>query len=126
MPKFRVLIADEFVGWRRYVYTKLQGYPEFRVVGEAADGLDAIQKSQELQPDLILLEVSLPEINGIEVSRRVCGILPATTILFVSTIDSPKVMREALRASPCTRGYILKSEAGSDLVPAMKAVTRSR
>ena len=75
LEKCRVLIVDDFAGWRRYIHTVLQAYPGFLVVGEAGDGPDAIRKSQDLLPDLVLLDIGLPEINGLEVARRICRML---------------------------------------------------
>jgi DNA-binding NarL/FixJ family response regulator len=124
MARIRVLIVDDFAGWRRYVETELQEHPEFLVVGEAHDGLEAIQKSQELLPDIILLDIGLPKLNGIEAARRLCMILPQTKILFVSADRSPNVVRKALGSGPCIGGFVLKSSAGHDLLPAMQAITQ--
>ena len=126
MAKVRVLIVDDFPGWRRYVRTKLQACPEFLVVGEAEDGMDALRKSQELHPDLVLLDVGLPKLNGIEAARRLCRILPKIRILFVSAEESPSTIRRALVSGPCARGYVLKSSAGCDLLPAMQATMERR
>src|SRR5689334_9996952 len=107
MARVRVLIVDDFPGWRRYVETELQGDSEFLVVGEAYDGLDAINKSQELLPDVVLLDIGLPKLNGIEVARRLCTLLPETKILFVSAEKSSSIVRTALGSGPCIRGYVL-------------------
>jgi len=118
----RILIADDFPAWRHCVLTLLEPIPEFQIVGEAADGLEAVRKSHELQPDLILLDISLPKMNGIEVARQICRATPSATILFVGENRCPAVIDEALRTGPCTHGYVLKSAAAWDLLPAMRAV----
>jgi len=122
----RILIVDDFQSWRRFVSSMLQDNPEFLVIGEASDGLEAVQKSEELQPDLILLDVGLPRLNGIEAARRICAIAPGATILFVSENQSQSVAQEAMRTGACTRGYVVKSDAARDLLPALKAVMQDK
>lgn len=104
----------------------LQDNPEFQIICEAADGLEAVQKSEELQPDLILLDIGLPKLNGLEAARRICAIAPGSKILFVSENQCPTLAQEALRASQCARGYVVKSDAATELLPAMAAVMKHR
>jgi len=104
----------------------LQDNPEFQIIGEAADGLEAVQKSEELQPDLILLDIGLPKLNGLEAARRMCAVAPGSKILFVSENQCPTLAREALRISRCARGYVVKSDGASELLPAMQAVMQGR
>ncbi len=104
----------------------LQERPEFQIIGEASDGLDAVRKSAELQPDLILLDIGLPELNGIEAARRICESAPGSTILFVSENQCPTVVREALRIGACARGYVVKSSAADELLPALEAVIKDK
>lgn len=104
----------------------LQDHPVFQIVGEAADGLEAIQKSEELQPGVVLLDIGLPKLNGIEVARQIGAIAPDSRILFVSENQCPAVVQEALRSSACARGYLVKSDACSDLLPALEAATQDQ
>ena len=76
MASVRILIVDDNEPWRRMVFTLLQEHPNWLVIGEASDGLEAVQKSQQLQPDLILLDIGLPGLNGIEAARQICEIAP--------------------------------------------------
>jgi two-component system, NarL family, nitrate/nitrite response regulator NarL len=126
LAPIRILVVDDFQSWRRLISAMLQDNPEFQIVGEAADGLEAVQKSEELQPDLILLDIVLPQLNGLEATRRICAIAPGSTILFVSENQCPTLAQEALRASRCARGYVVKSDAASELLPAMEAVIQGR
>ena len=86
MDKFpiRVLVVEDYEPWRRYFSTALQKQPELQAIGEVSDGLEAVQKAQELQPDLILLDIGLPSLNGLEVARRIRKVSRASKILFVS------------------------------------------
>jgi DNA-binding NarL/FixJ family response regulator len=95
-----------------------------QIICEASDGLEAVLKAEELQPDLILLDVGLPGLNGIEVAKRVRKLSPGSTILFVSQESSADLVREALAVG--ARGYVVKTDAGSELLPAVDAVLQGR
>jgi DNA-binding NarL/FixJ family response regulator len=97
-----------------------QKRPRLRIVGEASDGLEAVQKAQELQPDLILLDIGLPMLNGIEAARRIRELSPKSKILYVSEDRSLDFVEEALRTGAA--GYVVKSDAGSELLSAVDAV----
>jgi len=116
----RVLVVEDFEPWRRFISSTLQKQPELEISGQISDGLEAVRQAQELQPDLILLDIGLPTINGIEAARRIREVSPASKILFVSETRSPEIAEEALNAG--AGGYVLKSDAASDLLPAIKAV----
>lgn len=119
-PRTRVLVVDDYEPWCRFVGSTFQEYPEFLIVGEASDGLAAVEKAKELQPDLILLDIGLPGLNGIEAARRIRELAPTSKILFVSENRSQQIVKEAL----CTGagGYLVKSDAGRELMPAIRAV----
>jgi DNA-binding NarL/FixJ family response regulator len=119
---FRVLVVDDFERWCRQICSMLQKLAELQVVGEASDGLEAVQRARDLQPDLILLDVGLPGINGIEAARRIRELSPTTKILFVSEGSSPDVAEAALGTG--ARGYVIKSDAGTELLPAVESVLR--
>jgi DNA-binding NarL/FixJ family response regulator len=120
----RVLVVDDYEPWRRYVSSTLQKQPRLQVVGEASDGLEAVKKAEELQPDLILLDIGLPTLNGIEAARRIRKVSPMSKILFLSQNYSLDVAAEAL--STGASGYIVKSNAASDLPAAVEAALRGK
>jgi DNA-binding NarL/FixJ family response regulator len=97
----------------------LEGQSGAQVIGEAADGWEAVQKAQMLKPDLVVLDVGLPNLNGIEAANRIRQALPSTTILFLTAMKYEDVVIAALRIG---QGYVLKSDAVTDLLPAVAAV----
>ena len=120
MPTPNVLIVDDYEPWRRQVCSILQAQPELRVVAEAADGLEAVQKAQELQPDLILLDMGLPNLNGLEAAERICQVAPEAAIIFLTQNSDKDMVRAAL--STGAQGYVLKIDAGTELLPAVAGV----
>jgi DNA-binding NarL/FixJ family response regulator len=116
----RVLVVDDFEPFRRFVCSTLAQIPDLQVIGEVSDGLEAVRKAQELQPDVILMDLGLPTLNGIEAARRIRGLSPESKILFLSENRSWDIAEEAL--STGARGYVVKSDAGSELLPAVEAV----
>ena len=124
MSSVRVLVVEDYEPFRRFVCSTLARRPEMHVVGEATDGLEAVQKAEELQPDLILLDVGLPTLNGIEAARRIRTVSPESKILFVSQESSADVVQEALRLG--AMGYVAKTQAGIDLLAAVEAVCQGR
>jgi DNA-binding NarL/FixJ family response regulator len=93
--------------------------PELQVIGEASDGLEAVQICQELRPDIVLLDVGLPRLSGLEAARQMRVLSPDSKILFLSAIPNPDVIREALRIGAA--GYVVKADAGRDLFSAVRA-----
>ena len=87
------------------------------IVGEAGDGLEAVQKAQELKPDLILLDIGLPSLNGIEVAKRIRQVAPNAGIIFLTLNSDKEMVRAALNTG--AQGYVLKTDAGRDLLPAL-------
>lgn len=118
----RVLIVDDLELFRRFLCSELSREPELQVVSEATDGLEAVRRAEELQPDLILLDVGLPRMSGIEAARQIRKLCPYSKILFVSQQTSSDVVQAALDTG--ARGYLVKADAGSQLVSAVHAVLR--
>jgi DNA-binding NarL/FixJ family response regulator len=118
----RVLVVDDFAAWRLFVASRIQKEPQLEIIAEASDGLEAIEKAQELQPDLILLDIGLPTLNGIEAASRIHEIARGARILFVSQSDDAELVRAAL--SNGARGYILKTDAEDELLPGIGVVMR--
>jgi len=118
----RVLVVDDYEPWRRFFCSTLRKRPELQVIGEASDGLDAVHRAQELQPDLILLDIGLPRLSGIEAARRIREVSPKSKILFASDDRSPYVAKEVLSTGAV--GYVVKMDAVRELLLAVETVLR--
>ena len=121
---FQVLLVDDYEPWRAFVASTLKNQAKLRIIGEARDGLEAVQIAQQLQPDLILLDIGLPTLNGIEAARRIREVSPKSKILFVSENRSRDIAEEALRTGAC--GYVVKAAAANELLPAVEAVLHDK
>jgi two-component system, NarL family, nitrate/nitrite response regulator NarL len=120
----RVLVVDDFELWHTFVHMQLDKETNLHVIGVAADGLEAVRKAQKLQPDLILLDISLPKLNGVEAARRIRRVAPKSVILFLSGESDPDVVRDAFSAGGL--GYVLKPDAARDLLAGIESVLLGR
>ena len=120
MALIRVLIVEDFQPWQRAIRSILQESPQLTVIGECSDGLEAIRTSEQLRPDLVVLDIGLPSLNGLEAARRIRKVAPGTKILFLTAHFSTDLVREALESGAL--GYVVKSNAASDLLSAVNAV----
>jgi DNA-binding NarL/FixJ family response regulator len=119
MPLVRVLVVDDFLPFREFIRSILEKKTGLQVIGEVSDGLEAVQKAEELKPDLILLDIGLPTLNGIEAARRIRKLAPESKIIFLSQESSADVVQEALNLGAW--GYVFKARAASDLLVAVEA-----
>jgi DNA-binding NarL/FixJ family response regulator len=119
----RILIADDYEGWRRLVCQLLRVRPELQAICEVSDGLEVVLKAEELKPDLIVLDIGLPTLNGIEAVRRIRKLVVESKIVFLSMDNSLDVVQGALRAG--AQGYVYKARAHRELLPATDACPQS-
>ena len=122
LSSIRVLVVDDFEPFRRFIGSTLQHKLGLQTIVEASDGVEAIELAQVLQPDLILLDIGLPKLNGMEVARRIRELAPQSKILFVSQESSVDIVQAAFSLG--APGYVVKMDAGSELPTAVKAVLR--
>jgi DNA-binding NarL/FixJ family response regulator len=114
----RILLVEDFEPFRQFIRSQLQLRLDLEVIAEASDGLEAVHVAEQLQPDLILLDIGLPKLNGIEVARRIRKLCPESKIVFLSQESSADVIEEALNSGGT--GYVVKTNAGSELLDAIK------
>jgi len=119
-----VLVVDDHPGWRDAMGSLLRDYADCGLLSEAANGIEAVERAAELKPRLILLDLNLPLLNGIEAARDIARCSPDSVILFVSMNNSAEVVRYAL--STGAKGYVLKMDAGTELWPAIDAVLQNK
>jgi DNA-binding NarL/FixJ family response regulator len=120
----RILIADDHEVARRGIRALLESHPGWEVCGEARDGREAVELASKEKPDVILLDIGMPNLNGLEAARQILAASPDLAILILTMHDSDQVVREVLRAG--ARGFLLKSDAGRDLVAAVEALQLQR
>ena len=119
-----ILAVDDFEPWRRFVSSALQQQLTLQTFVEVSDGLEAVYKAENLRPDLILLDIGLPTLNGIKAASRIRDVSPDSKILFLSEESSPEVAEAALEVGGA--GYVVKSDAGRELLPAVKALCEGK
>jgi DNA-binding NarL/FixJ family response regulator len=117
-------VVEDSEPFRRFICSTLGKRPELQIVGEVSDGLEAVHKVEVLQPDLILLDIGLPTLNGIDAARRILEIAPQSKILFVTQESSTDVAQEALNLGAL--GYVVKAGAGRELLVAVETVRQGR
>jgi len=124
IPSVRMLVVDDIERWRLFVRATLGQMPGVMVVGEASDGIEAINKARELEPDFVVLDIGLPNLNGIEVARQIRKVLPESKIVFLTENHCCDLAEEALNAG--ANAYVLKSCAAQELMPAVAAVLENQ
>jgi DNA-binding NarL/FixJ family response regulator len=123
-PVLRILVVDDHEVVRRSICTLLSGQPDFEVVCDAADGLQAVKEAERLQPNIVVLDITMPGINGLEAVPRIRKVAPSAEIVFLSQHDSLETLKEAFRHGG--RGYVVKSDAYKDLIPAVRAASKKK
>jgi DNA-binding NarL/FixJ family response regulator len=116
----RILLVDDFERFRSFTSSLLRKQPGFQIVGDALDGPEAVQKAEELKPDLVVLDIGLPKLNGIEAARQIRLVSPDSKILFLTGNHDPEVARGALATG--ATGYVAKTDAAVELLIAVEAV----
>jgi len=120
----RILIADDHEVARRGIRALLEGHPGWEVCAEAKDGREAVELAAKVKPDVVLLDIGMPNLNGLDAGRQILAARPDARILILTMHDTEQVVREVLSAG--SRGFLLKSDAGRDLLTAVEALQNGR
>lgn len=120
----RVLLVEDHEPFRKFIRSTLTKHQDLQVVAETGDGLDAVSKCLQLQPELVLMDIGLPGLNGIEAARRIRALVPACKIVFLTQEASPEIMQEAFNLGASS--YVVKARAANDLIPAITAAREGR
>jgi len=120
----RILIADDFEAWRLEVRTLLQSRTDWQIVSEARDGLEVVQKASNLRPDVVILDIGMPRLNGIAAAEQIQQLSPNSKIIFLSMNSDPDVINAALSGG--VDAFVQKMVAGSELIPAIDEALRMR
>ena len=120
----KILLAEDFEPCRRLIASLLDENPAFRIQCEASDGLEAVAKAQELGPDVVLMDIGLPKLNGLAAARRILDLIPSTKIIFLTQETDVDMVKEAFSLGAW--GYVLKQEAEGDLLGALSAVLQGK
>ena len=124
MSALRILIADDHEVARKGIRSLLESHAEWEVCAEAQDGREAVEYASRLKPDVLLLDIGMPNLNGLDAARQILATMPEARILILTVHDSEQVVREVLAAG--ARGFLLKSDAGRDLLAAVEALQHRR
>ena len=116
----RVLVVDDHTVIRRGIQSILRAWPEWQISGEAANGEEAIRLTRDLRPDIVLMDISMPVMGGLEATRAICKLYPETKVLLLTLHDSLEWVESALQAG--ARGYLLKSDTEGELIRALNVV----
>jgi DNA-binding NarL/FixJ family response regulator len=120
----RVLVVEDFAPFRQFVCATLAKRDNLSIICQASDGQEAVQKTEELKPDLVILDLGLPTLNGIEAARAIRKLSPQSKIIFLTQESSADVVQAALELG--AKGYVLKTKAGSELLAAVDAVLEGK
>lgn len=124
MGVLRIMVADDHEVVRKGLVALLQAQPDWQVCGEAGDGREAVEKAIQLKPDILILDIGMPSLNGLEATRQILRTIPNARVLILTLHDSDQVVREVLNAG--ARGFLLKSDAARDLVAAVEALRHDK
>lgn len=124
MPVTHILVVDDYLPWQRFISLLLESETDLKLISVASDGVEAVQRAKELQPDVILMDVSLPRINGFEATRQIRVVSPGSKTLFLSEHCGSEFVQAAFEVGGF--GYVLKSDSHVDLVSGIRAVLLDR
>ena len=119
-----VLVVEDFGPYRDFVTSLINRHPPFTIIGEAADGVQAVDKTRELRPDVVLMDIALPKLNGLEAGRRIKALIPSPRVIFLTSHSDAEIVEEAFLLGACA--FIAKTHASSHLLGALEATFQRR